>query len=77
MTGRFYTRVVWLWDEKEGSAPRERTLIVREDESGDLKYSLTNLPRETELKRLAYIQNQRYWIEHAFHEAKNELGMAQ
>ena len=77
LTGRFYTRVVWLWDEKEGSAPRERTLIVREDESGDLKYSLTNLPRETELKRLAYIQNQRYWIEHAFHEAKNELGMAQ
>lgn len=77
LTGRFYTRAIWTWDEKNGSPPRQRTLLIREDESGDLKYSLTNLPPETSLKRLAYIQNQRYWIEHAFHEAKNELGMAQ
>ncbi len=42
-----------------------------------MKYSLTNLPPETSLQRLAHIQNQRYWIEHAFHEAKSELGMAQ
>jgi SRSO17 transposase len=77
LTGRFHTAVVWIWDEKDGSEPRERRLLVREDESGDLKYSLTNLPPETGLKRLAHIQNQRYWIEHAFHEAKNELGMAQ
>ena len=77
LTGRFYTRVIWTWDEKNGSPPRQRILLIREDESGDLKYSLTNLPPETSLKRLAYIQNQRYWIEHAFHEAKNELGMSQ
>ena len=77
LTGRFYTRVIWTWDEKNGGSPRQRTLLIREDESGDLKYSLTNLPLETSLKRLAYIQNQRYWIEHAFHEAKNELGMGQ
>ena len=77
LTGRFYTKIIWTWDEKTNSLPRERRLIVREDGSGDLKYSLTNLPPETNLKRLAYIQNQRYWIEHAFHEAKNELGMGQ
>ena len=77
LTGRFYTRVVWVWDETGVGPPRERNLLVREDESGDLKYSLTNFPPETSLKRLAYIQNQRYWIEHAFHEAKNELGMSQ
>jgi len=52
-------------------------LLIREDESGDLKYSLTNFPAETSVARLTYIQNQRYWIEHSFHEAKNELGMAQ
>jgi len=77
LTGRFYIRSVWLWDETDEGPPRERRLLVREDESGDLKYSLTNLPPETSLKRLAYIQGQRYWIEHAFHEAKNELGMSQ
>ena len=77
LTGRFYTRTVWIWDGKGKSRPRERTLLIREDESGDLKYSLTNLPADTSVARLAYIQNQRYWIEHSFHEAKNELGMAQ
>jgi SRSO17 transposase len=77
LTSRFWSRTVWIWDEKRHPVPRMRTLLVREDESGDMKYSLTNLPGETELPRLAYVQNQRYWIEHAFHEAKSQLGMAQ
>lgn len=77
LTSRFWSRTVWIWDEKKGSPPRMRTLLVREDESGDMKYSLTNLPCGTKLPRLAYVQNQRYWIEHAFHEAKSQLGMAQ
>lgn len=77
LTGRFWTRQVWVWDEKKDQPPRMRILVVREDESGELKYSLTNLPMETTLPRLAYVQNQRYWIEHAFHEAKSQLGMAQ
>ena len=66
-----------MWDETDEGPPLERRLLVREDESGELKYSLTNLPPETSLARLAYIQGQRYWIGHAFHEAKNELGMSQ
>ena len=77
LTGRFYTRAIWTWDGKTKGEPRARTLLIREDESGDLKYSLTNLPHQTAPKRLAYIQNQRYWIEHSFHEAKNQLGMSQ
>ena len=77
MCGFFIKLKVWLWDKDSDELPRERTLIVREDEAGDMKYSLTNLPDETNLKRTAYIQGQRYWVEHAFHEAKNELGMAQ
>lgn len=77
LTSRFWARTVWMWDEKKAKPPRMRTLLVREDESGEMKYSLTNLPVETKLPRLAYIQNQRYWIENAFHEAKSQLGMAQ
>ena len=77
MSGRFMTLKVWLWDDGADTSARQRTLLVREDEGGDMKYSLTNLPDQTTLQRLAYIQGQRYWIEHAFHEAKKELGMAQ
>lgn len=77
LTSRFYAQTVWVWDQKNGSPPRQRTLIVREDESGEMKYSLCNFPIETELSRLAYIQNQRYWIEHSFHEAKSQLGMSE
>ena len=77
LTSRFWSRTVWIWDKSKDMFPRKRTLLVREDESGEMKYSLTNLPDETKLHRLAYVQNQRYWIEHAFHEAKSQLGMAQ
>lgn len=77
MSGRFMKLQVWVWDQKTGQEARERTLIVREDEGGEMKYSLTNLPQNTSLKRYGYVQNQRYWIEHAFHEAKQDLGMSQ
>ena len=77
LTGRFWARRVWTWDAAKDPHPRMRILLVRQDESGDVKYSLTNLPQETRLARLAYVQNQRFWIEHAFHEAKSQLGMAQ
>ncbi len=74
--GRFWMTKVWHWDKDEDYA-RERLLIVRKDSDGSLKYSLTNLPAGKPLKYYAKIQGQRYWIEHAFHEAKSQLGMAQ
>jgi hypothetical protein len=40
-----------------------------------VKYSLTNAPEKISLSRIAYMQRQRYWIERAFQEAKNEAGM--
>jgi hypothetical protein len=40
-----------------------------------VKYSLSNVPASTSLQRLAYMQRQRYWVERAFQEAKNEAGM--
>ena len=68
---------VWVWEGRWPGDARKRLLVVREDEAGDFKYSLTNLPSTQSWKRLAYVQNQRFWIEHAFHEAKSQLGMAQ
>jgi len=68
---------VWVWEARWPGPARKRLLIVRQDDSGEFKYSLTNLPAVLGWQRLAYVQNQRFWIEHAFHEAKSQLGMAQ
>lgn len=68
---------IWVWEARWKGPPRKRRLVARRDEAGDFKYSLTNLPGSQSWKRDAYVQGQRFWIEHAFHEAKSQLGMAQ
>lgn len=73
---RIWVRKVWCWD-KEWDRARQRILVVRQDEDGSFKYSLGNLPAGRKWEHYAWIQGQRYWIEHAFHEAKSQLGMAQ
>lgn len=76
LTTRFWVCPVWCW-EKAWASTRQRLLVVRRDADGSFKYSLTNLTDETSWTRLGWIQGQRFWIEHAFHEAKSQIGMAQ
>ena len=74
-------RKVWLVDE-ETDEPRLFQLIVRRDpcetsESGyTYKFSLSNAKRDT-LKRLAYKQGQRFWVEQAIKDSKQGAGMAE
>lgn len=42
----------------------------------EVKYSLSNAPEATTIERLAFMQGQRYWVEHALRNAKSEIGMA-
>lgn len=51
------------------------TLDVMDDNS-DIKISLSNAPKGTTLKRLGWMQRQRFWIERTFEDAKSECGMA-
>ena len=78
--GELWTRLwvcsVWCW-EKAWAKPRKRKLIVRRDADGSCKYTLTNKLSERNWQRYGWLQGQRFWIEHAFHEAKSQLGMAQ
>ena len=78
--GELWTRLwvcqVWCW-EKAWAKPRKRKLIVRRDADGSYKYTLTNKLNEKNWQRYGWLQGQRFWIEHAFHEAKSQLGMAQ
>ena len=71
-------RRVWLWDGREPQAHCWH-LIVRRSvrDPGEIKYTLSNAPAETSVRRLAYMQGQRYWVERSLQEAKSEVGMAQ
>jgi SRSO17 transposase len=60
----------------EGREARGCMLVVRREEDGSHNYSLGNVPEETGWERLACMQGQRFFIERAFQDAKNELGMA-
>jgi SRSO17 transposase len=76
LRARLWVKALWQWDGTSVAA-RPRLLIVREEEDGTLKYSLSNCAPETSWERLGYMQAQRFWIERAFQDAKSELGMAQ
>jgi len=73
-------RQVWVWD-KESDKAKARLLIVRKTRTKngyEIKYALTNANENqftwTELVRM---QSQRYFIERAFQESKQELGMSE
>ena len=53
------------------------TLLIRRDKNGDIKYTFTNTDASETLKRLAYMQCKRFFIEQSFKESKGELGMGQ
>ncbi len=78
--GELWTKIwvttVWTW-EAGLEQSRERLLIVKGDTDRSFKYTLSNLRAGKDWSYYAFVQGQRYWIEHAFEQAKSQLGMAQ
>lgn len=67
---------VWLLESKDAQARHWQLVVTREKANPEtVKYSLSNVPASASLQRLAYMQRQRYWVERAFQEAKNEAGL--
>lgn len=67
---------VWLLEGKDCTARKWQLLVTREvGDPKTVKYSLSNAALTTSLQRLVYMQRQRYWVERAFQEAKNEAGL--
>jgi len=68
---------VYVWD---GESERVKcwTLIATKSlgSNPDTKISLSNAPKQTTLKRLGWMQRQRFWVERVFEDAKSECGMA-
>lgn len=69
-------RRVWLWDGDEPQARLWHLLVRREvDTPTEIKYSLSNAPADTPAPRLAFMQGQRYWIERALQQGKQDVGL--
>jgi SRSO17 transposase len=72
-------RTVWIWDG-ESAQPKERLLVVRKTRTPngvEIKYALTNAKEDKfSWLDLVQMQSQRYFIERAFQESKQELGMS-
>ena len=66
---------VWLWDGEEPSAHEWHLIVRRETDGSKFKYTLSNAPDDTPVKRLAFAQAQRYWVERAFQESKQHSGL--
>jgi SRSO17 transposase len=72
---------VWLWDGIDPEAHCWHLVVRRElNAPSKLKYSLSNADKDTPDKdtpvsRLAFMQGQRYWVEHALKNGKPEVGL--
>jgi SRSO17 transposase len=68
---------VYVWDGKSESA-KYWTLVVTKSlgSNPDTKISLTNAPKQETIRRLGWMQRQRYWVERVFEDGKGECGMA-
>lgn len=68
---------VYVWDGESEKACRFFVLATQTlGPKAETKISLCNAPETMELKTLAWMQLQRYWVERAFEDAKGECGMA-
>jgi SRSO17 transposase len=67
---------VWLWDGEESQARLWHLIVRREvDTPTEIKYSLSNAPVDTPVPRLAFLQGQRYWVERALQQGKQDVGL--
>jgi SRSO17 transposase len=72
---QYHREQVWIW-QKGSKQAHDATLIIRRSLDGkEIKYSLTNAPQSESLLNIAKAQGQRYWIERAFQDAKQNCGM--
>jgi SRSO17 transposase len=67
---------VWLWDGEEAQARLWHLIVRREiDTPTEFNYSLSNAPTNTPIPRRAFMQGQRYWVEHALRQGKQDVGL--
>lgn len=73
---RAWRRVVYVWQASQAEPLRLLLLVTENLDGTERKYTLTNAPEATPLRRLAFQQRQRYWVERVFEDGKGTCGMA-
>jgi len=71
-----YSQEVYVWDGASEYARCFCLIATKMLDGSDIKISLVNKAKGLSLKRLAFMQRQRYWVERVFEDAKSECGMA-
>jgi SRSO17 transposase len=66
---------VWLYQRGDEQAYLWHLIVTRQPNR--LKYSLSNAAAETPVERLAYMQGQRYFVERALEDAKQQGGFGE
>lgn len=67
--------LVWLYQRGDEQAHRWHLIVTRQPNR--LKYSLSNANPDTPVERLAYMQGQRYFVERALEDAKQQGGLGE
>jgi hypothetical protein len=71
-------QAVWVWDGHEKEARKWRLLVRREVACPTkIAYVLSNAGPDVTVRRLAFMQAQRYWVERVFEDAKTEAGLGE
>lgn len=69
---------IWTWEKKSAKASKKTIIISKRQGTNDLKYAISNFDLdEKTISELAFMHGQRHWIERAFRDEKNELGLAE
>ena len=66
---------LYFWDKECDKARKWVVIVTKNLDGTEVKYSVSNC-LELPLVRLAFMQRQRYWIEHSFEIAKSTCGLA-
>ncbi len=69
---------VWVWKKGTAEIEAAELLISRKTDQSEVKFSLCNEPSgELSVEKALFRQMQRYWIERAFQEIKQQIGLHQ
>lgn len=66
---------VRVYLSRQRSAESERTLLLRNNPDGQIKYALSNAPEDLPMSQLVRVSGARWPIERCFQEDKSELGL--
>lgn len=71
-----YKKRVWLWDQDKDDVQSYILFIKKPINYDDqISYSLSNVSDEIPLQRIAFMQGQRFFVEHTYKEGKNQVGL--